>query len=289
MDHRSRLITARDMIAKFRQFVRLLLNLVTNAEFRTYASHARTFARSCRWATRAKGNLPEENPDPAKAPDALRSYFEARRQGRGIQKWTHYFDAYERHLQRFVGRDVALAEIGIFSGGSLEMWRAYFGKGLSLYGIDIAPETKVYEDAQTKIFIGDQGDPAFWKTFNAEVKGLDILIDDGSHLPEHQISTFEEIFPRLNPGGVFVCEDVHCEFNPFTIYVAGLQDRLHAYSPNPMEGDYKYGVESVSVNVQSMIESIHVYPYLVVIEKRKAALPKLQAPRHGSEWQAYYK
>lgn len=277
------------MIGKIRRLARLLLDYCRNVDFRRYVGNAPAHESGRRWADRANNDLPTEPSTPADPTGALFVYFQRRSQGRGIQKWTQYFDAYERHLGRFIGRPVALAEIGIFSGGSLEMWSAYFGEGLSLYGVDIAPETKVYENARTRIFIGDQGDPAFWARFNAEVKGLDVLIDDGSHLPEHQISTFEEMFPRLNPGGVFLCEDVHGERNPFSAYVAGLSDRLHAYHPTAMDGDFKHGVESMATNVQSMIASVHIYPFLVVIEKRRASLPRLQAPRHGSEWQAYYK
>lgn len=277
------------MFTKVRRLIEVFRDFAGDEEFRRYVKNAPFFARGRKWAERAQGGLPAAGVAAAEPPGKLAEYFERRAQGRGIQKWRQYFPAYERHLQRFVGQKVALAEIGIFSGGSLEMWRAYFGEGLSLYGIDIAPETKVYEGEQTRIFIGDQGDPAFWKKFNAEATALDILIDDGSHDPEHQISTFEEMFPRLNPGGVFLCEDVHTDFNPFAAYASGLLDRLHAYRPNPMQGDYKYGVESQATNIQSMIESIHIYPYLVVIEKNKVAKTRLEAPRHGSEWQAYYK
>lgn len=277
------------MMSKLRRLLSLPLNYVRNAEFRRYVNNSADFIQGRRWTVSEKNRLPTDDSKVADPAGALFAFFNERSKGRGIQKWTQYFDAYERHLKRFVGRQVALAEIGIFSGGSLEMWRAYFGDGLSLYGIDIAPETKVYEDARTRIFIGDQGDPAFWQRFNAEVTSLDILIDDGSHLPEHQVATFEEVFPRLNPGGVFICEDVHFESNPFAAYVSGLVDRLHTYHPSPVDGDYKHGVESLATDMQSMIASVHVYPYMVIIEKRTAALSKLQAPRHGSEWQAYYK
>ena len=277
------------MMTKLRKLIRLLRDFASSAEFRRYVDNAPAFCQGRQWAVQAKNNLPRDESKIADPAGALFAFFEQRSDGRGIQKWTQYFDAYERHLKRFVGGDVALAEIGIFSGGSLEMWRAYFGDKLSLYGIDIAPETKAYENAHTRIFIGDQGDPAFWEKFNAEVRSLDILIDDGSHLAAHQISTFEEMFPRLNPGGVFLCEDVHSESNAFAAYVAGLADRLHAYGPGPVSGDYQHGVESAATNLQAMIASIHVYPYLVVIEKRAASPVTLQAPRHGSEWQAYYK
>src|SRR5215472_13475880 len=59
--------------------------------------------------------------------NALQDFFDARKTGRGIWKYTHYFDIYERHFSRFRGREVNVLEIGVYSGGSLEMWRDYFG------------------------------------------------------------------------------------------------------------------------------------------------------------------
>src|SRR6266851_4236840 len=48
----------------------------------------------------------------------LMSYFEANIKGRGIWKWQHYFDIYHHHFSKFVGREVHIVEIGVFSGGS---------------------------------------------------------------------------------------------------------------------------------------------------------------------------
>src|SRR6476620_11382860 len=59
----------------------------------------------------------------------LREYFDAYTEGPGIWKWSHYFDLYHRHFGKFVGRNVNVLEIGIFSGGSLGMWKDYFGSG----------------------------------------------------------------------------------------------------------------------------------------------------------------
>lgn len=58
-------------------------------------------------------------------PGELERYFDAHVEGLGIFKWRHYFPIYERHLQGFRDRDVHLVEIGVFSGGSLGMWRHY--------------------------------------------------------------------------------------------------------------------------------------------------------------------
>ena len=62
---------------------------------------------------------------PAPAPGPLRTYFEGNVEGPGIYKWTHYFEIYERHFARFRGKAVHVAEVGVYSGGSLRMWKWY--------------------------------------------------------------------------------------------------------------------------------------------------------------------
>ena len=153
-------------------------------------------------------------------------YFESHKTGRGIWKWRHYFDIYHRHFAKFVGREVHIAEIGVYSGGSLNMWKAYFGPRCHVYGVDIEPACKTYEGDRVKILIGDQADRGFWKSFREQVPTLDILVDDGGHAPEQQIVTLEEILPHLRPGGVYFCEDVTWVHNRFAAYVAGLAENL---------------------------------------------------------------
>ncbi len=53
--------------------------------------------------------------------DSLRAYFDAVTEGPGVWKWLHYFEIYQRHLAKFVGRPVTIVEVGVFSGGSLLM------------------------------------------------------------------------------------------------------------------------------------------------------------------------
>src|SRR5262245_23245078 len=57
----------------------------------------------------------------------LKAYFDSHTEGNGIWKFIHYFDIYTRHLAKFVGTDVRIMEVGVYSGGSLAMWRDYFG------------------------------------------------------------------------------------------------------------------------------------------------------------------
>jgi hypothetical protein len=213
----------------------------------------------------------------------LEAYFDGHQTGLGVWKWKHYFSVYHRYLGRFVGREFDLAEIGVFSGGSLQMWREYFGEGCRIHGIDIKEACKDYEDARTRIHIGDQSDRAFWRRFKSEVPSLDVVIDDGSHQYEHQRATMEELLPHLRPGGVYVCEDIHGRWHSFSSYLAGFLRQLNAQAllPGPI-------LASQATGIQRSIYSMHFYPYLVVIERSAHDVESFAAPRQGTEWQPFY-
>lgn len=204
----------------------------------------------------------------------LWEYFNNHSEGHGITKWEHYFDIYDRHFAKFIGQKVDLLEIGIYSGGSLDMWKSYFGAGCHIYGIDIAEVCKSYEDERTSVFIGDQEDRTFWKQFRDSVPGVDILIDDGGHTWEQQKVTLEEMLPNIRPGGVYLCEDIHAKYNGFAAYASSLVDELNA-RPTSLS------------QFQRAVHSIHFYPYVVVIEKHIYQPSRLASLRHGTKWQPF--
>ncbi len=213
----------------------------------------------------------------------LRAYFDANTEGNGIFKFYHYFDAYERHFKKFVGKEVHIVEVGVWSGGSLKMWQSYFGDKCKVYGVDIQEACKAYEDGNVKIFIGDQESRAFWKEFKKQVPRVDILIDDGGHLAEQQIATLEEILPHISPGGVYLCEDVSGSKMKLTAYMNGLQNDLNTVDLSSTDP-----VTSKTTAFQQQISSIHQYPYIFVIEKRTEPLDELIAPQHGTIWAPVY-
>jgi len=121
-------------------------------------------------------------------------------------------------------------EIGIYSGGSLLMWKEYFGENAKIYGVDIHESCRAFEDERTKVFIGDQADRSFWADVKKTAPFIDIVIDDGGHLPEQQLVTLEELLPHVRPGGVYFCEDIHHNFNDFAAYIQGLSDNLNEFN-----------------------------------------------------------
>lgn len=230
---------------------------------------------------------PQTTSEPGPVPkDPFSEYFDKVQTGPGIWKWTHYFEIYHRHFEKFIGQpEVNVLEIGVYSGGSMEMWRQVFGAGCRVYGVDIEPSCRAYERDNVHILIGDQGDRKFWQTIRQEVPPLDIVIDDGGHLPDQQIVTLEESLPLLKPGGVFLCEDIQHPLNRFLLYLAGFAGRLNASDP------YLDGPEGPTVpanGLQNLVKSVTIYPYVAVVETRDQPIGRLTAPRRGSQWQPFY-
>src|SRR6476620_2469000 len=124
----------------------------------------------------------------------LTQYFETNTQSR-ISKWMHYFEIYDRHFARFRGTDVHVLEIGVSNGGSLQMWKEYFGDQARIYGVDINPHCKSLEEERVQIYIGDQTDHSFLSQLKVEIPRIDILIDDGGHFARQQINSFVALYP----------------------------------------------------------------------------------------------
>lgn len=232
-------------------------------------------------AAHADSQVKSENP--------LMDHFEANKSGRGIWKWRHYFDAYHSHLEKFRGTDVTIVEVGVYSGGSLNMWRNYFGPRSRVYGVDISPECQAYRGEGVEIFTGDQANPAFWRDFRTKVPKFDIVIDDGGHHFAQQVTTLEGTLPYMASGGVYICEDVHYEHNRFPFYIYGLASALNAAGLEHSPENNARRLVSAATQFQAAIASVHLYPFLTVIEKRDSPLMEFVAPKHGTEWQPFLK
>jgi SAM-dependent methyltransferase len=250
------------------------------AALRGLPSMLKAIEFSSKWRGVARADAPNDSEDAEDNP--LLAAFRAHKEGRGIWKWDHYFDIYHRHLRTHIGRRPSILEIGVFSGGSLDLWKQYFGPGSAVYGVDIQESCRAYEEPGIRIFIGDQGDRAFWQRFKGEVPYLDVVIDDGSHRPDDQVATLEELLPHLRPGGVYICEDIHGPHNEFAAYVHGLAHRLNETRELPGPS-----LAAEPSEFQKDIHAIHSYPFAIVIERSRIPRGRLHAPRHGTKWQPF--
>jgi hypothetical protein len=208
----------------------------------------------------------------------LEAYFHANT-GKQLHKWLHYFEIYDRHFARFRGRPVAILEFGVAQGGSLQMWKHYFGPAARIFGVDVNPRCRSLEEEGVTIFIGDQGDRTFLRTLASSLPPIDILIDDGGHTMRQQIATFEEMFPAVAADGVYLCEDTHTSYwrrwggglrrrGSFIEHSKRLIDQLHAWHSHQPR---RFAVDTFTRSAHS----IHFYDSVVVIEKRP-----MQRPEH---------
>jgi hypothetical protein len=227
-------------------------------------------------------------PDPDST-NPLWTYFNGHREGRGIWKWRHYFDIYHRHFDKFRGKPVNVLEIGIYSGGSLDMWRHYFGPDCRVFGVDIEPACKAYESESIQVFIGNQADRDFWRRVKKEIPPVDIVIDDGGHEAHQQIPTLEEILPHVREGGVYLCEDLHGAFNGFVSYMTGFVHNLNQCEKGRnFPDDHDRRVVCRATEFQSVVNSVHFYPFVIVIEKSRGALTEFVSPKRGTKWQPFF-
>jgi hypothetical protein len=173
----------------------------------------------------------------------------ANHHGRVAQKWVNYFEIYDRLFERFTDgvampdgsrRPLRFLEIGVAQGGSLELWREYFGPDAVIFGIDIDPNCAIPDRDDLQVRIGSQADPEFLRSVVAEMGGVNVVLDDGSHVASHQKVSFDTLFPLLNANGLYVVEDTHTAYilpygggfrRPGTIVevAKGMVDGLHKW------------------------------------------------------------
>jgi Methyltransferase domain len=195
-----------------------------------------------------------------------------------LNKWFHYFDVYDRHFARFRGQEIVMVEIGVYHGGSLGMWKSYFGPQLRLVGVDINPRARKFADEQVDIVIGDQSDRTFLRRLCERYPRIDILLDDGGHSMEQQITTFEEMFDAVAPDGVYLVEDCHTSYWPeyggglnapgsFMEFSKRLADQLNAWHVR------EWANAERSAFARSAW-SLSFYDSVVAIEKRPKSPPE---------------
>lgn len=172
-------------------------------------------------------------------------------------KYDSYFLAYETLLRKYVDREVTIVEVGIFNGGSLFMWRKFFGTKARIIGIDLNPDAREWEKHGFEIYIGDQSSNTFWTELFEKIGKVDVVIDDGGHTNRQQIVTSHYAIQNINDGGVLIVEDVHTNYfrefgNPSRYSFVNFAHRIvdgvnsRAYSLRRTYAQYSSRVYSVS-------------------------------------------
>lgn len=193
-----------------------------------------------------------------------------------VHKWHHYLPLYDRYFRPWKNRPVRMLEIGVSKGGSLALWRRYFGPDAIIFGIDIDPKCAKFNGIDGQVRIGSQDDPKFLRSVVEEMGGVDIVLDDGSHFAKHMDASLDVLFPMLSVGGIYVLEDLHTSYWPshgggndeksgFTKTMKTLIDDMHHW--------YHSQGQKVA-GTRDYLAAMHIHDSLVVLEKEKVETPK---------------
>jgi hypothetical protein len=188
-----------------------------------------------------------------------------------IHKWLHYFDIYEKHFKRFTDKRVLIFEIGVAGGGSLEMWKHYFGENAIIVGIDINPQCKAHESENVYVEIGYQSDVNFLNHLILKYGQPDIVIDDGSHSMIDLISTFNFLYYQTKENGVYFVEDLHtCYWNEYG-GAAFKSDTFIEFSKKHIDELNAYHSRGVikPTEITKTTQCISIYDSVIVYEKRR--------------------
>jgi hypothetical protein len=206
---------------------------------------------------------------------------------------------YLRHYERILGHlryePITLLEIGVFNGSSLLMWEDYFGAA-SIVGVDITETCTQYAGGRREIEIGSQADPVFLDEIGRR-RAPHVIIDDGSHQADHIILTFRALFRHLQPGGMYIVEDLHFHAGPGASHWRGNADvapqdvllRLARLVTGPQtEGDEERGLAQQAESVEFFYGGVAIrkrpLPDRAGVAKRRALVERANLPK---TWTAY--
>jgi 23S rRNA U2552 (ribose-2'-O)-methylase RlmE/FtsJ len=186
-----------------------------------------------------------------------------------IHKWHHYIPIYDSYFSAYRGTNVRFLEIGVSKGGSLRLWRDYFGPDAKIFGIDIDPTCSDFDGVNGQVRIGSQDDSKFLKSVIDEMGGVDIVLDDGSHQMKHIKKTLQILFPEVSNSGLYVIEDLHTSFWKSFGGGNSRDNFLMKFLPELVLDMHRWyhPVPPVHPTISRDLPAIHIHDSIVVLEK----------------------
>ena len=194
----------------------------------------------------------------------------------------NYVKTYDKYFKDIKNEFKNVLEIGVLNGSSLKMWEEYFPNA-TIYGIDMNPNCKQYETERCKIIVSKQDDEELIKTHIKDKKLVfDTIIDDGSHISNHQISSFNLLFDNLKNGGLYIIEDVCCSYwesheggyKKSGTVIEHFKEKIDDINYFGFKGDLydrrREYITSIKNNLtffEKNVNSIHFYNSIIIIEK----------------------
>lgn len=191
-------------------------------------------------------------------------------------RFHNYTKWYDRYLSDKRLSIKSLLEIGVETGASLRMWKEYLPSA-RIVGIDRNPDCTQHFEERIDIGIYDQVDPAGADWAKSITDKYDVIIDDGHHTSSTEIGSFNIYWPLIKSGGLYVIEDLHCNFlqNDLNGFVQFLFDRFVNINLDGLSnmGSYELSSNNLCRNgilsqLAKEIEFIHMYQHIIFFGKR---------------------
>lgn len=124
---------------------------------------------------------------------------------------------YEDAFRPFRDKKIDLLEIGILKGESLKLWSDYFVNASNVVGIDlfgrvsfehVSENLTNYNVTLHKLNSVSCSEMELNNFIVNYPEGFDIIIDDGVHEHNSQISTYNNFKSFMKNGGVYIIEDI---------------------------------------------------------------------------------
>lgn len=131
--------------------------------------------------------------------------------------WHDYIPFYESFFNNFYPEKIL--ELGVANGNSVRYLLNRFPKA-TILGADIITRTPAWPiDSRFSTYQIDQGDVTKVAQFFSSNK-FDLIIEDGSHHPIHQVNCLVHGINSVNPGGIYILEDIHTSHPLSSYYVS---------------------------------------------------------------------
>lgn len=194
----------------------------------------------------------------------------------------NYTDIYAKYFHSLRNKPIKFLEIGILRGESVKLWEEYFTHA-DLHFMDIDFGRIRYISDRSHYHLCNQESPEELQEFIAASGGnFDIIIDDGGHTMNQQITSFQMLFPHIKSGGMYIIEDLHTSYwssygggdssaqNTIT-FLKSLIDEVNFIGQLTQRASHLAIHPSITAELniyQKEIYSMHFYDSLVVIIKR---------------------
>ena len=181
-----------------------------------------------------------------------------------------YLDFYQRHLGPVRHLVTTVLELGVYQGASLRMWRDYFPKAV-IHGLDIDP-ARSFEAVRIQVTIGSQANPDVLARV-ADGAALDLVVDDGSHVVDHMLTSFRSLWHRIKPGGFYIIEDLGTTYGDITPCVGIWPGQTYNEANTNFRNDRRKMVDAFEEVLHRMdtgqgdCAAVYHYPRVVIFEK----------------------